>query len=377
MLKKLLPIAMLLSCVVGLGAYVSNGVFWPNVPVKYYINTANTSGMNPATVVSDIQAGGNAWATQASSGATLSYQGTTSDPCTFAYDQKNHVCFRVDSGGWIAYTQIYTFTGQTAILDADMIVNTTYPLFTDDQQCNGGYSIKNTVTHEFGHLFGLGHSADPTATMYPTANACETSKEVLSADDIAGILSLYPTAGPPPPAAPVLTSVSPSSGAQGTTVPVTLSGSNFVISGTSPNISGSGVTFSNIVANNTTSMTANFVISSAAVAGARTVTVTTSSGTSGTQPFTVTVPPPPSAPATPSNPSPANMGTVRHNSNTTLTWVAAGATRYTVVLDGVAHAVTPASYKAGKVSVGVHTWSVTATNNTGSTNGPTWTFTSN
>ena len=47
-----------------------------------------------------------------------------------------------------------------------------------------------------------------------------------------------------------------------------------------------------IVVSSTTSLTANFVLEPAAADGARTVTVTTASGTSGGQTFTITLPAP-------------------------------------------------------------------------------------
>ena len=78
------------------------------------------------------------------------------------------------------------------------------------------------------------------------------------------------------PAAPTLTSVSPNQGLQGTTVAVTLTGTNFVVGGTTVNVSGSGVTVATVTVNsirsravpdNGTSLTANFVIDPTAAAG--------------------------------------------------------------------------------------------------------------
>ena len=74
----------------------------------------------------------------------------------------------------------------------------------------------------------------------------------------------------------------------GTTVAVTLTGTNFVAGATTVNVGGSGVTVTNVVVSSRTSLTANFVLDPAAATGARTVTVTTAAGTSGAQTFTVT-----------------------------------------------------------------------------------------
>ena len=86
---------------------------------------------------------------------------------------------------------------------------------------------------------------------------------------------------PPAPGAPTLTSVAPNQGIQGTTVAVTLTGTNFVVGATTVSVGGGGVTVTTVVVGSTTSLTANFVLDPAAAAGARAVTVTTAGGTSG------------------------------------------------------------------------------------------------
>jgi len=89
---------------------------------------------------------------------------------------------------------------------------------------------------------------------------------------------------------PTLTSVAPNSGAQGTAVPVTLTGTNFMV-GSTVQVSGTGVTVSNVSVTNATTMTALFTIEAGATLSARDVTVTypgQGGGTSGPQVFTVT-----------------------------------------------------------------------------------------
>ena len=89
--------------------------------------------------------------------------------------------------------------------------------------------------------------------------------------------------------APTLTSIAPASGAQGTAVPVTLTGTNLT-GATVVNVSGTLVTVSNIVVVSGTSVTATFTITATALLGNRTVSVTTPGGTSGTVTFTVVAP---------------------------------------------------------------------------------------
>ena len=52
---------------------------------------------------------------------------------------------------------------------------------------------------------------------------------------------------PPAPGAPTLTSVAPNQGIRGTTVAVTLTGTNFVVGATTVNVSGAGVTVNTVV----------------------------------------------------------------------------------------------------------------------------------
>jgi hypothetical protein len=89
---------------------------------------------------------------------------------------------------------------------------------------------------------------------------------------------------------PSLSSISPASAAPGSNTSVTLSGSNFV-SGATINVSGSGVSVSNVTVASANQITATFSVSSGASTGARSVTVTNPSpggGSSSAVNFTVT-----------------------------------------------------------------------------------------
>src|SRR6202023_2998945 len=90
---------------------------------------------------------------------------------------------------------------------------------------------------------------------------------------------------------PTLTSISPSSGVRGTTVAVTLTGTN-LIGTTAVTVSGTGVTVPSFTAVNSTTITANFTITAnAALTPTRNVSVTSSGGTSNAVTFTVQTPP--------------------------------------------------------------------------------------
>ncbi len=92
------------------------------------------------------------------------------------------------------------------------------------------------------------------------------------------------------PGAPTLASISPNSGARGTAVGVTLSGTNFTASGTTVTLAPAGpnVTLSGVTVVNSTTITATITIGALATTGARTVAVhTPGAQVSNSQTFTV------------------------------------------------------------------------------------------
>ena len=82
------------------------------------------------------------------------------------------------------------------ILDADIEFNAYYFVFGLDGTI-GKADVRNTATHEIGHVFGLDHAPDPKSTMYGIAMPGETNKRTLSSDDEKGFCFLYPKAEDP------------------------------------------------------------------------------------------------------------------------------------------------------------------------------------
>jgi hypothetical protein len=91
------------------------------------------------------------------------------------------------------------------------------------------------------------------------------------------------------PGPPTLSSVTPASGVQGTTVPVTLNGSGF-LAGAALAVSNPGVAVSNVTVVSASQITASFTIAANAATGNANITVTTSTGTSGSVAFSITAP---------------------------------------------------------------------------------------
>jgi hypothetical protein len=128
-----------------------------------------------------------------------------------------------------------------------------------------------------------------TAGAYAVTVQARSSTQPGVVSGVSAGLTVTITGGGPPP--PTLATITPASGAQGTSVPVTLTGANFV-TGATVAVSNTGVIVSNVAVVSTTQITATFNIGPTAALGATNVTVTTSGGTSGPAVFTVNPPAP-------------------------------------------------------------------------------------
>lgn len=77
--------------------------------------------------------------------------------------------------------------------DADIHLNGAQTTFSLDGRA-GTRDLRSILTHELGHALGLGHSADPRATMY-ASNAGGVAWRSLEKDDQDGVCALHPGAG--------------------------------------------------------------------------------------------------------------------------------------------------------------------------------------
>lgn len=100
------------------------------------------------------------------------------------------------------------------IIESDVVINPDVRHVDAEVACEprrAEMDLANTLTHEFGHVVGLGHPPvqdDPSATMAFNARECETDKRDLASSDVEGICSIYPAGAatnpcfPPPPPTP-------------------------------------------------------------------------------------------------------------------------------------------------------------------------------
>jgi hypothetical protein len=119
-----------------------------------------------------------------------------------------------------------------------------------------------------------------TSTDFPTANPKQAASG--GPDDV--FLSKISVPAAP---APSLGSVTPSFAAQGATLSISLTGTNFDPTWTVVDVGGSGVVVSNIAIAGATSLTATLTIDAAADPGARSLTVVTPNAVSNAVTFTI------------------------------------------------------------------------------------------
>ncbi|MCB0404288.1 MAG: matrixin family metalloprotease [Bdellovibrionales bacterium] len=168
-------------------------------PIPYFVSAPTFSGMG--TFVPSIIASFNTWASV--SGSAVSFVGMG---CSSSTDNQNDGINNVifEASNWpfetsvIAITRNFFISGDSPnagmILDSDIIFNGVNHSFTASNEA-GKFDVQNIMTHEIGHLLGLGHEVSPEdtdATMHAMAVPLETKKRDLATNDINGIRAAYP-----------------------------------------------------------------------------------------------------------------------------------------------------------------------------------------
>lgn len=100
-----------------------------------------------------------------------------------------------DSTNTLGLTTV-TFNPDTGeIYDADIEINSSKSLSVTVPVPSDGYDFPSIMTHEAGHFLGMAHSVSSQTTMYAQYTQGTITKRILSADDMAGICSIYPPDG--------------------------------------------------------------------------------------------------------------------------------------------------------------------------------------
>jgi MYXO-CTERM domain-containing protein len=193
-------------------------LFWQSRVITYYINSKGYSLLPLSEVAGAIRRSFFSWASPSCTDIEFNFSGyetITKTNLVLAQneqpDHKNLIIWHEDR--WppegvtdpslnekipAITTLIYDAkTGRVA--DADIDVNGfNYHWTTTDDLSAIDFDVQNSITHEVGHLLGLGHSPEAEATMYSTETKGETKKRSLEKDDTAGICFIYPFKGDTP-----------------------------------------------------------------------------------------------------------------------------------------------------------------------------------
>lgn len=198
-------------------------VAWRTRQVNFVLGQKNGEEVNLANMELALRHAVDQWNAAECSDLLMTVQGSTSD-LRGGFDWKagegaapntNLVVFRGDTetelvDAWlhdptaIAITTA-TFVRQSGrIVDADIELNDRAFVFSACEPAEPGCivrnDLKNTLTHEVGHAFGLEHTLDSEpggvdATMYRRAPEGDLVKRDLNQNDIDGICFLYPLGG--------------------------------------------------------------------------------------------------------------------------------------------------------------------------------------
>lgn len=123
-------------------------------------------------------------------------------------DEVNRVVWIADREAWtarfpaseLARTILIYRVQSGRLVDTDIAVNLGYFDFGAGPDCDATrYDLQGLFAHELGHVFGLDHSAEPSATMAPDVAPGTCEQRTLSEDDRAGYCASYPFVEPVEP----------------------------------------------------------------------------------------------------------------------------------------------------------------------------------
>ena len=171
---------------------------WTTLPVTFYVNP-DGSGLDGYMVARECSAALATW--DDAVGVSLVMDGGRTATAQ-GQNGRNEVYWTpLSTTGVVAQTTVYWTTSGT-ILEADIKMNSNAPWGIDEDGEGISYcltdrhDIRNIVTHEAGHVFGLGDLYESSAadlTMYGYSTRGQTKKISLGYGDVLGIRTLYET----------------------------------------------------------------------------------------------------------------------------------------------------------------------------------------
>lgn len=183
----------------GAAAFTTNGMVWPaaRMPVPYLIQDAGSADLPLADVIAAVDAAFATW--QAVPCAQLTFQNAGLTDLGLAVDDNNVILFI--ERGWTygaeaaAAASLWIVDGEQT---ADIAVNGEGFRWAIGPPgalaASGTLDLQAVLTHEIGHLSGLGHTERAFDTMYYSWKPWP-GQRTPSIDDKLGLCSLYATPG--------------------------------------------------------------------------------------------------------------------------------------------------------------------------------------
>jgi predicted Zn-dependent protease len=190
---------------------------WATRTVEMRAQSADSQEISRAQLEDAVDHAGAQWTDAACSDFTFTRGASATEVAvgfdwragTGSPDNENIVVFRQGTEGddvdaWmhpvtaIGITTVTFLRSTGQILDADVELNDDGFVFSACDDCQARHDLKNTLTHELGHVVGLDHppsfqAGAPSATMYASAPAGDLDKRDLAQDDVDGVCTLYPS----------------------------------------------------------------------------------------------------------------------------------------------------------------------------------------
>ena len=206
---KMLAACLLLSCLINSAEASASRYRWKKNPITISISSSITS--NTANIAAGADVSGaidrsiSAWQQVAAvsfrrglsteqNASPAGNQGDGISLLTIAGTPENIALFPLGLDDATARTRVF-YDARGFITEADIVLNPFLQFSTDGTL--GTFDLQSTLTHEFGHVLGLGHSPVLGATMNDdygrngVYSLPAFSARTLSSDDIAAARSLY------------------------------------------------------------------------------------------------------------------------------------------------------------------------------------------
>ena len=183
------------------------GLVWTQQPIRYFVTNRDANGVTAGQLQTTAAASFDQWTQQANVDLSTQFGGfTTAEP--FDEDGLSVIGFQShpEFERTLGATTFVINDATGEILESDIFLNTSFSWSVAANGQASRFDVGSVLTHEVGHLLGLGHSAlgetqligggrsviGKRAVMFPIAFGPGSIKDrTLEADDIAGITDIY------------------------------------------------------------------------------------------------------------------------------------------------------------------------------------------